>query len=92
MVSGKPKDASAQGQLAVTAKSTGDAIRQLIQAAELLTYGHKGTFFPSNAQVFKLWTTMAIYFITMYIVPDLPHKLKSTTEKKTHCPIDFSLH
>jgi hypothetical protein len=43
VVAGKPKDASAQSQLAVTAKSTTDAIKQVIQAAEALTYGHKGT-------------------------------------------------
>lgn len=43
VVAGKPKDASAQAQLAVNAKSTTDAIKQVIQAAEALTYGHKGT-------------------------------------------------
>jgi hypothetical protein len=44
VVAGKHKDASAQTQLAVTAKSTTDAIKQVIQAAEGLTYGHKGTY------------------------------------------------
>jgi len=41
VVSGKPKDSAAQTQLSVAAKSTIDGIKQLIQAAEELTYGSK---------------------------------------------------
>lgn len=41
VVAGKPKDAAVQSQLAVTAKSTTDAIKQIIQAAEALTFGLK---------------------------------------------------
>jgi len=41
IVSGKPKDGAAQTQLSVSAKATIDGIKQLIQAAEELTFGHK---------------------------------------------------
>jgi hypothetical protein len=41
VVTGKPKDAAAQTQLTLAAKSTTDAIKQLMQAAEGLTYGLK---------------------------------------------------
>jgi len=41
VVSGKPKDATAQTQLVVHAQATGEAIRGLVEAAENLTYGHK---------------------------------------------------
>eukprot|EP01088_Endostelium_zonatum_P012501 TRINITY_DN2674_c0_g1_i1.p1 TRINITY_DN2674_c0_g1~~TRINITY_DN2674_c0_g1_i1.p1 ORF type:complete len:750 (-),score=256.15 TRINITY_DN2674_c0_g1_i1:15-2264(-) len=41
VVSGKPKDATAQTQLVVHAQATGEAIRGLVEAAENLTCGHK---------------------------------------------------
>ncbi|KAL6051699.1 hypothetical protein QOT17_019055, partial [Balamuthia mandrillaris] len=41
VVSGRPKDAAAQTKLSLTSKSTIDAIKQLIQAVENLTYGDK---------------------------------------------------